>query len=168
MDYTEIKKYSNNDQADISVILCPIEKYEDNGRAEFYYDSAVIEPEKWVCATYYLRNTGHTEIDHLYLSTNLVKNTSLFNAENGENKMCYNHHFLNYSVILEKSIKPKECVCLKVCYVSDKVMFSNMGNATISVYLIDDNKKVVSTIVCTENKLYTSERSSHKNERLYR
>ena len=107
MGYKKLSKYSISRKADISVLLCGIKDYKNENRAMFYYDSEIIKPENWVSVEYTLKNIGHTEISHMYFSTNLPKNTSLFGIENGENEMCYENNFLNYSVILDKSVKPK-------------------------------------------------------------
>ena len=134
----------------------------------FFYDESVITPENWVCVEYTLRNTGHTEIDHIYFSTNLPKNTALFNVLNEENVMCHDNHFLNYSVIFEKAIKPQQTVSIKVCYISGKIVVSNIGGAPITIWMIDENKNWWSQpLFAPDNKIYNSSRSSHKEWKDY-
>ncbi len=140
MGYKKLGKYSQQRKVDACVLLCSIKEYKNEGRAMFFYDESVITPENWVCVEYTLRNTGHTEIDHIYFSTNLPKNTALFNVLNEENVMCHDNHFLNYSVIFEKAIKPQQTVSIKVCYISGKIVVSNIGGAPITIWMIDENK----------------------------
>lgn len=168
MGYKKLSKYSAAKKADISLLLCSIKEYKNEGRAMFFYDESVITPENWVCVEYTLRNTGHTEIDHIYFSTNLPKNTALFNVLNEENVMCHDNHFLNYSVIFEKTIKPQQTVSIKVCYISDKIVVSNIGGAPITIWMIDENKNWWSQpLFAPDNKIYNSSRSSHKEWKDY-
>lgn len=168
MGYKKLSKYSISRKADISVLLCGIKDYKNENRAMFYYDTEVVEPEKWVSVEYTLKNIGHTEISHMYFSTNLPKNTSLFGIENGENEMCYENNLLNYSVILDKSVKPRESIKLRVCYIDEKIIVSNMGNATITIWMIDEKNHWWSQpLFAPENKIYNSKRSSHKEWKDY-
>ena len=168
MGYKKLSKYSAAEKADISLLLCSIKEYKNEGRAMFFYDESVITPENWVCVEYTLRNTGHTEIDHIYFSTNLPKNTALFNVLNEENVMCHDNHFLNYSVIFEKAIKPQQTVSIKVCYISGKIVVSNIGGAPITIWMIDENKNWWSQpLFAPDNKIYNSSRSSHKEWKDY-
>ena len=168
MGYKKLSTYSAAKKADISLLLCSIKEYKNEGRAMFFYDESVITPENWVCVEYTLRNTGHTEIDHIYFSTNLPKNTALFNVLNEENVMCHDNHFLNYSVIFEKTIKPQQTVSIKVCYISDKIVVSNIGGAPITIWMIDENKNWWSQpLFAPDNKIYNSSRSSHKEWKDY-
>ena len=168
MGYKKLSKYSAAKKADISLLLCSIKEYKNEGRAMFFYDESVITPENWVCVEYTLRNTGHTEIDHIYFSTNLPQNTALFNVLNKENVMCYDNHFLNYSVIFEKTIKPQQTVSIKVCYISDKTVVSTIGSAPITIWMIDENKNWWSQpLFAPDNKIYNSSRSSHKEWKDY-
>ena len=168
MGYKKLGKYSQQRKVDACVLLCSIKEYKNEGRAMFFYDESVITPENWVCVEYTLRNTGHTEIDHIYFSTNLPKNTALFNVLNEENVMCHDNHFLNYSVIFEKAIKPQQTVSIKVCYISGKIVVSNIGGAPITIWMIDENKNWWSQpLFAPDNKIYNSSRSSHKEWKDY-
>ena len=134
----------------------------------FYYDPEVIEYENWVSVEYTLKNIGHTEISHIYFSTNLPKNTSLFGVETRENEMCYENNLLNYSVILDKSVKPKESIKLKICYIDEKIILSNIGSATITIWMVDEKNNWWSQpLFAPENKIYNSKRSSHKEWKDY-
>lgn len=163
MGYKKLSKYSISRKADINVLFCSIKDYKNESRAMFYYDTEVVEPEKWVSVEYTLKNIGHTEISHMYFSTNLPKNTSLFGVETRENEMCYENNLLNYSVILDKSVKPKESIKLKICYIDEKIILSNIGSATITIWMVDEKNNWWSQpLFAPENKIYNSKRSSHK------
>ena len=168
MGYKKLSKYSISRKADISVLLCGIKNYKNESRAMFYYDTEVIEPEKWVSVEYTLKNIGYTEISHMYFSTNLPKNTSLFGIDNKENEMCYENNLLNYSVILDKSVKPKESIRIRVCYTAEQIILSNIGSAPITIWIIDEENNWWSQpLFAPENKIYNSKRSSHKEWKDY-
>ena len=168
MEFKDLHKYSKEDIADSSILLCSIRGYKNNGRHEFYYDKEVVDSDKWMSVEYVLQNTGNTEIDHMYFSTNLVKNTSLFNTKNNENERCYRNNFLNYSVIVEKNIKPRGTIRVKICYISDKIIESNIGSAPITIWVIDENKRWWSqALFAPYNKIYNSEKSSRQEWRDY-
>lgn len=165
-DYKEEHDYKETEDAvDIEVLFVTIKKYEKIGH-NFYYGQGVLDKTKWRCVDYVLKNTGGTEIDHLYLSTNLVRNTALLNASSNDYILYYNTKTLNYSVILEKNIKPQQSVHIRICYITDKIIVSNIGSAPLVVWLIDVNKNVWSQeLFAPENKIYISNRSSLKQFR---
>lgn len=167
----EIQEYSYFDEErvsepDLEVVMASIKDFKDIGRACFKYNPDIINKDKWVSVDYVLKNIGATEIDHLYLITNLPKNTSLFNASNNEYISDYKNEFLNYSVILEKTIKPQQTVKIRVSYVTDEVIVSNLGSAPISIWLMDINKNVWSqSLFAPQNKIYNSEKRDYKTFR---
>ena len=168
MGYKKLSKYSAAKKADISLLLCSIKDYKNESRAMFCYDTEVVKPEKWVSVEYTLKNIGNTEISHMYFSTNLPKNTSLFGIDNEENEMCYENNLLNYSVILDKSVKPKESIKLRVCYIDEEIILSNIGSAPITIWLIDEKNNWWSQpLFAPDNKIYNSSRSSHKEWKDY-
>ena len=151
---------------DLEVVMACIKGFKDEGRAYFEYHPDVINKEKWVSVDYVFKNIGATEIDHLYLMTNLPKDTSLFNVSNNEYISDYKNKFLNYSVILEKTIKPQQTVRIRVSYITNRVIVSNLGNAPISIWLMDINKNVWSqSLFAPENKIYNSEKRDYKTFR---
>ena len=168
MGYKKLTKYSSQKTADACILLCSIKEYKNEGRAMFYYDESIIKPENWVCVEYTLRNTGHTEIDHIYFSTNLPKNTALFDVLNEENVTCYENNILNYSVIFEKTIKPQQTVVVRVCYIRDKIVVSNTGSAPITIWMIDEKKNWWSQpLFAPDNKICNSTKASHKEWKDY-
>ena len=162
-DYIAEKDYEETENVDMSVLLVSIKGYEKEIH-HFHYDPLVLDKKKWRCVEYVLKNTGGTEIDHLYLSTNLVKGTSLLNVLTEE----YKHMFLNYSVILEKSIKPQQIIRIRICYITDQIIVSNIGSAPITIWLMDANNNVwEQPLFAPEKKLYNSTRSNMKDFRNY-
>ena len=163
--FEKFEQYSDEKKADACILLCKIEEHK-NGM--FYYDRSITKPENWSYVEYTLLNTGNTEIDHIYFSTNFPQGTSLFNALNGQNVMCYEKHFLNYSVILEKTIKPQQSVCIRVCYIRDKVLVPILDFAPITIWLVDEKDNWWSqSLFAPENKIYNSTPTRHKDWRKY-
>lgn len=166
-EYIAEHDYDETENADMTVLLVSIKGYEKHIH-HFHYDPLILDKKKWRCVDYVLKNIGGTEIDHLYLSTNLPKDTSLFNVSNNEHVLCYENMFLNYSVILEKAIKPQQSVHIRICYIIDQIIVSNIGSAPIAIWLMDVNNNVwEQALFAPENKLYNSSRSSLKEFRDY-
>lgn len=98
----------------------------------------------------------------------MPKNTALLDATTNEYLIDYNHKFLNYAVILEKNIKPQQTVHIKICYITDQIIVSNLGSAPIAIYLMDVNKNVwEQALFAPENKIYNSSRSSFQDFKSY-
>ena len=75
--------------------------------------------------------------------------------------------FMNH-YLLEKTIKPQQTVKIRVSYVTDEVIVSNLGNAPITVWLMDINKNIWSqALFAPENKIYNSEKKDYKTFREY-
>ncbi len=166
-EYIEERDYDENEEADISAILVSIKGYEKYIH-HFHYDPLILDKSKWRCVDYVLKNTGDTEIDHLYLSTNLYKDTSLLNVSTGEYIIDFNGKYLNYDVILEKVIKPQHTVHIRICYIKDHIIVSNIGNPPIAIWLMDANDNVWrQSLFAPQNKIYTSRRSSIQEFRDY-
>lgn len=130
MGYKKLGKYSQQRKVDACVLLCSIKEYKNEGRAMFFYDESVITPENWVCVEYTLRNTGHTEIDHIYFSTNLPKNTAMFNVLNEENVMCYDTAITASSATSFGTVSSKKTSLLST--VSMNSLHSFVASATMS------------------------------------
>ncbi len=161
VDCQPIAKYRETKKTDGCVILCPITDYQKNKRLEFYYSSDVLDCKKWVCVEYVLKNTGYTEIDHIYVSTNLQKQTSLFDVLNESYKYGYYNKYLNYDVYIEKTIKMQEMMTLKICYPKNEIVVSNMGTAQLTIWLVDINGNWWSQpLFAPYNLLKNSKRSS--------
>ena len=161
--YKQSEKYSIPRKADACVLVCHIRDYKIGSRAMFYYDESTVKPENWVYAEYTFRNVGRTAIESFSFSINLPRDTVLFNVLNKENVHCYENHFLNYQVILDKSVKPQETVTLRVCFIEKQIIFSNIGNPLITLWMVDENNNWwCQSLYAPENKIENSSRTSYK------
>lgn len=112
---------------------------------------------------YLLKNTGKTEIDHMYFSS-MMRNVSILEESHCE--LYYNNNLLNIYVLLEKNIKPGGIVKVKINYVTDRIIVSNIGSATLGVWLIDENKRWwTQSLFAPENKIYNSEKTTREKWR---
>ena len=163
-EFFAIEDEKNEQEPDISAIIASIKGFENTDRARFKYNPYLLETEKWVAVDYVLKNIGATEVDHLYLMTNLPRNTSIFNVTSGEYKDDFKYQFLNYSVILEKTIKPQQTVKIRIYYLENEVIVSNMGSAMISIWLMDINNRVwLQPLFAPHNKIYNSKKKTWKD-----
>lgn len=159
--YNALCKPDNKKRVDANILLCRIVDHKNNGSHCFYYDEDIINTANWVSVEYLLKNTGNTEIEYLYFSTNLVKSTALFNVSNEENVFCYSNKLLSYRVYINKNLKPGETIKVRVNYISDKIIESNIGSAPICIWLVDVNKRWwAQALFAPQNMLYNSEKSS--------
>ena len=164
VDFYHESTFKEEENVDVGMLVCCIRKFKNIERAMFFYDEEITQKEKWVYAEYVLKNTGNTEINEICFSTNLPKNTSMFNTTTNENVLCYNNNFLNYKVFLNKNVKPGQIIKIRVYFVSDKIVYSSFGNPLISIWLSDVNKNIwIQDLDAPNNKLYNSRRTTKQN-----
>lgn len=129
------------------------EFYCDGSRAYFNYDEKANKDKNYNCVEYQLKNTGMTEIVGLCATSNLPKNMSVFAYEKKnfyiENKM------INYDVWADqKYIKPGQIITIRVYYLNDQVIYSNLGNPTITLWFTDINGRIWSqSFSCPDNEI---------------
>ncbi len=166
LSYKKIDNYRPAKSTDACVIQCEIKGFKnEGGRALFNYDPKVTDLEQWECIQYTFKNTGYTEINHMYISTNLEKSTAIFDILNDEQNLCCDNNFLNYSVFVEKTIKPQSTFKLCVCYVKDEIITSPTS-APLTIWLVDENRNWWSqSLFSPTDKIYDSVRASHKEWR---
>lgn len=163
VDYKGEHIYDKEEPSNITMILSKIDKYDVKVTPSFYYDKRITEPSEWISVNYTLKNIGGTEIVHLYFTSNLVRSISIFNISNEDNIYSYNNKLLNYSVFLDKSIKPQETINIKICYVTDRIIESSLNSAVVSIWLIDTNNHWwEQPLFAPYNRIYNSNRSSHQ------
>ena len=160
VDYKGEHIYDKEEPSNITMILSKIDKYDVKVTPSFYYDKRITEPSEWISVNYTLKNIGGTEIVHLYFTSNLVRSISIFNISNEDNIYSYNNKLLNYSVFLDKSIKPQETINIKICYVTDRIIESSLNSAVVSIWLIDTWWE--QPLFAPYNRIYNSNRSSHQ------
>lgn len=127
--------------------------YCDGGRACFNYDEKANNDKNYNCIEYQLKNTGMTEIVELCATSNLHKNMSVFAYE--KKNFYIKNKMINYNVWADqKYIKPGQIITIRVHYLNDQVIYSNLGNPTITLWLTDINGRIWSQrFGCPDNEV---------------
>ena len=143
----EETKHNRNVNNDCNVLMLDIKKFaDDNGRARFFYDEQALKDENLQFVEYELKNTGLTEIADICITGNLPRNLSLIELERKETYITEN--FLNYEVWSNKRyIKPGQSLKLRIYYIKDQVMVSNLGTPIITIWLNDVNGRYWSQLL---------------------
>lgn len=141
---TEIKNYSSKSKSknELDVVVLKILNYDNNGsRPNFYYDEGSLNKENLCYKEYTFKNTGATEIDYVCITTNLPKDTALFEFEHYE--FFVKERLLNYDAWSNKHfIKQGDKITVRLYYLKDKIILSNIGSATITLWLRDINGNI--------------------------
>lgn len=147
----EETKHNRNVNNDCNVLMLDIKKFaDDNGRARFFYDEQALKDENLQFVEYELKNTGLTEIADICITGNLPRNLSLIELERKETYITEN--FLNYEVWSNKKyIKPGQSLKLRIYYIKDQVMVSNLGTPIITIWLNDVNGRYWSQLLASPN-----------------
>lgn len=147
----EETKHNRNVNNDCNVLMLDIKKFaDDNGRARFFYDEQALKDENLQFVEYELKNTGLTEIADICITGNLPRNLSLIELERKETYITEN--FLNYEVWSNKRyIKPGQSLKLRIYYIKDQVMVSNLGTPIITIWLNDVNGRYWSQLLASPN-----------------
>lgn len=147
----EETKHNRNVNNDCNVLMLDIKKFaDDNGRARFFYDEQALKDENLQFVEYELKNTGLTEIADICITGNLPRNLSLIELERKETYITEN--FLNYEVCSNKRyIKPGQSLKLRIYYIKDQVMVSNLGTPIITIWLNDVNGRYWSQLLASPN-----------------
>lgn len=147
----EETKHNRNVNNDCNVLMLDIKKFaDDNGRARFFYDEQALKDENLQFVEYELKNTGLTEIADICITGNFPRNLSLIELERKETYITEN--FLNYEVWSNKRyIKPGQSLKLRIYYIKDQVMVSNLGTPIITIWLNDVNGRYWSQLLASPN-----------------
>lgn len=97
IDFKDIHPYCEDDQVDVSLLLCKIDT-----KRTLIYESGIDDCSNWTSVEYLLKNTGKTEIDHMYFSS-MMRNVSILEESHCE--LYHNNNLLNIYVLLEKKYK---------------------------------------------------------------
>ena len=163
IDYKGETLFEEENKVDLGVLICCIRYFRNEGRVMFYYDKEINDPEKWVFVEYTLKNTGNTEINRIYFSTNLKKDTAIFNTSINETVSCYNNNLLTQTIKFDKYVKPGQCFKLRIYFVSDKIVYSNMGNPILSLWIYDEFGKFwMQSLDAPDNKISDSKLKTMK------
>ena len=108
---------TNNNEttnADGNVLLLKIKKFSlDGSRARFDYNDKALDDKNLEYVEYKLQNTGETEIDDIYITTNLPKDVSVFEMDNKD--FFIKEHLLNYDARLNiRFLKAKKEFTLRI------------------------------------------------------
>ena len=137
-DSTKDIKTHNND---CNVLVASILDYKEvDGYARFYYNEKALDENNLDFVEYVFKNTGLTEITDVCITSNLQKDTAVFALERREYYIKEN--FLNYDVWSNKKfIKPGDTITVRIYYVKDQVVVSNLGFSPLSMWLLDINNR---------------------------
>jgi len=159
-------KAKSSSKADIDCLVVPIKNYSEKEKRQiFEYDKAVINKLDWVYIEFRLKNTGKSIIDHLYVSWNSAKNTSMFDVKNDEYLIFIGANMLNYRVMLEEHIKPGQEFTLRFNFHKDMIMYG-MISAEASIWMFDEYKKIwEQPLFVHRNIIYDSQNATHDDFR---
>lgn len=148
----EETKHNRNVNNDWNVLMLDIKKFaDDNGRARFFYDEKALNNDNLVFVEYELKNTGLTEILDICITGNLPRNLSLVELERKEFYITEN--LLNYEVWSNKRyIKPGQSFKLRVYYIKEQIMVSNIGSPMLTIWLNDVNGRCWSQLLASPSK----------------
>lgn len=123
----------------------------DHGRAQFFYDEKALKDENLVFVEYELKNTGSTEISDICITGNLPKNLSLIELERKE--FYITKKLLNYGVWSNKRyIKPGQTLKLRVYYIKEQIIVSNLGTPVLTIWLNDINGRYWSQLLASPSQ----------------
>lgn len=135
-DYINVKEedsiYVNN-----GVIMLKIEKYDVSSRPTFYYDERCLKKTNLCYREFVLKNTGETEIDYLYITTNYPKSTSLFEIRSYE--ILVKEKILSYDAFGDsRFIKKGDTFTLRIYYLIGEIFYDHISSS-IEIWLRDIN-----------------------------
>lgn len=149
--YQDFEATKNNKKVnnDCNVLMLNISNFiDDNGRARFFYDEKALKDDNLDFVEYELKNTGLTEIADICITGNLPKNLSLVELERKEFYITEN--LLNYEVWSHKRyIKPGQTLKLRIYYIKEQVMISNLGTPILTIWLNDVNGRFWSQLLAS-------------------
>lgn len=123
-------------KGDLNVVMLDILKYSFKDRPLFYYDESAKNMENLCYKEYVFKNNGVTEIEFVSASTNLQKQSSLF--ELNSYKFFIENNMLNYEGWCRKKyIKNGDNLIMRIYYRKDKTIFSNIDCNTITLWIKD-------------------------------
>lgn len=152
--YLDFEATKNNKKVnnDCNVLMLNISNFiDDNGRSRFFYDEKALIDDNLIFVEYELKNTGLTEISDICITGNLPRNLSLVELERREFYITEN--LLNYEVWSNKRyIKPGQSFKLRVYYIKEQVMVSNLGSPVLTIWLNDVNGRYWSQLLASPSK----------------
>ena len=167
----EIIKYLNFEETkdnldinnDCNILALHIDKFEKVDRARFYYNKEALDNNKLIFVEYEFKNTGFTEIEEVCITGNLPKNMTVVEFERKD--FYINENLLNYAVWCNKRyIKHGQTLKVRVYFINNHIIHSNLGNPILTVWLKDINGKYWSqSLDCPNDNIEISKYQNHKN-----
>lgn len=170
----ELKKFKDLDhgkvesKCDFECLLLNIKNIKRDGESLFFvYDNKALDLENLCCVEYEFTNTGKTEIDSICVISNQPQTTSIF--ELSERSFFIKNGLLCYDAWAKKRfIKPGETISIKICYLNDQVMISQIS-AVATIYMEDINENLWrQPLFCPTDEMDNSTRASRKDFNSYK
>ena len=156
--YLDFEQTKNSKEIcdDCNVLALHIDKFEISSQARFYYNNDALDDKNLIFVEYELKNTGLTEIEDICITSNLPKNMSLVYLKTRD--FYINENLLNYDVWANKRyIKPGQSINIRVYFINEHIIYSNLGNPILTVWLKDVNGRFWSQALdCPNNEIYNS------------
>ena len=159
----EVIGYDNSKYFDFDCLVIPIKDYKDSRDTQtFIYDDTNLNKSDWVSIEFELKNIGLSAIDHLYLSYNAPKSTSMFDVKNNECDNFVKYGLLNYRVILDKKINTSDKISIRINFHKDWVSYK-FHSAEASIWMLDEyNNHWSQPVFIHQGKLYDSSLKTYK------
>lgn len=151
---TKDDKETNND---CNVLILKITDYKiENDLVRIIYNEDALDREKLVYVEYEFMNTGHTEIIDISVANNYHRNYSIVELERKD--FYINNRLLNYGVWSNKRyIKPGQTCKIRIYYVDEEVICSELGMPILTIWLRDVNERYWSqSLLCPYNQIEIS------------
>ena len=146
----------------VNCLVVPIKNYSEEGKTQLFdYDERVIKKDEWVYIEFKLKNEGKCIIDHLYVTWNSAKNTSMFDVNNDEYLGFISNNMLNYRVMFEESVKPGQDFSLRFNFQKDFIMYG-LISAEASIWMFDEYKNIwEQPLFVYRNAIYDAQRATY-------
>lgn len=155
-------KAKSTSKPSVNCLVVPIKNYREEGRTQLFdYDERVIKKDEWVYIEFKLKNEGKCIIDHLYVTWNSAKNTSMFDVNNDEYLGFISNNMLNYRVMFEESVKPGQEFSLRFNFHKDFIMYG-LISAEASIWMFDEYKNIwEQPLFVHRNTIYDAQRATY-------
>jgi hypothetical protein len=162
--FTGTNPFDRRKPSDLSLLFVPIERYE---HGTFAYPKEALSDSHLVEDVIKLKNVGGTDISALWVSSNLLKSTSLFEYYGCRNYSEIENGFYSCKACRDRVIRRGEEISIKIISISDRRLGGFIG-ASLSVWLLDVNGRWWSqALFFPDSKIYHSELTTQKDFKDY-
>ena len=134
-NFSSAPKRDENNRCDIELIFLLIKGFDGTF---MIYSKEVFDENNLVEYIYELENIGNTNIESVWISTALPKNTSIMTYSIFEDCKRINKNILNYKECYDYLIRPNEKFLMKILCNKTEVIAGSIG-ASITLWLEDVN-----------------------------